>query len=109
MTCRQGAGGSGIQELTTDTERIMYALDYQNYIDTYQTGRTFRAAGSTGTLNNWIGSNDTHARAARFYEFFKDTQQDVYPAVMNLSQPTDNSIQMRVNVNNATASQIGTD
>lgn len=109
MTCRQGAGGSGIQELTTDTERIMFARDYPNYISTYQTGRTFRLAGSTTTNTNWAVNTTTHANSARFYEWFLNTTQDVFPYVQNLSQPASTFSAARIQITNGSSSQIGND
>ena len=109
MTCRQGAGGSGIQELSTDTERIMFARDYPNYIDTYQTNRTYRRAGSTLTYTNWAVNSTNSAMAARFYEFFLNTTQDVFPFVQNLSQPASTFSAARVQIVNGSSSQLGND
>jgi hypothetical protein len=109
MTCRQGGGGSGIQELSTDAERIMFALNYSNYISTYQTGRTFRQAGATSTLSSWNPSTESHARSARFYEFFTNTSQDVFPYVQNIGYPSSTNASTRVQVFNGTSSQIGND
>ena len=110
ITCRQGAGGSGIQELTTDTERIMFALDYQNYIDTYQTGKTYRRVGQTSTVTNWQpDSTNTVAQAARFYEFFTNTTQDVFPNVQNLSATSLTGGAVKVVITNGSSSQIGND
>ena len=110
ITCRQGGSGTGIQELSTDTERIMFALDYNNYLDTYQVGKTFRKVGQTGTQTNWAkDSSNSQAQAARFYEFFTNTTQDVFPYVQNLSATAQTGNAVRVIIVNGSSSQIGND